>query len=242
MRDVFLGTRVLAVEVAAIRQQFRDRHFPSAFVFLPLRARTRLVPPFDALSEFLELDGGGLGVVFPTFGQRLLVIPDLACRAGAVEEQDVRRDAGVRRKDAVGQADDGVEVEFLEQFFLDAGAAEQTFLLLHPAVRHGFDLLGKMTERFDEKTAGAGGRVEDGFPQARVGDGDHEPDHRPRSVKLARIARSIAHLAEHGFVERAQRVQFIAGGEVDAVELVDDIAQQVATDHAVSARRETRWR
>ena len=42
-----------------------------------------------------------------------------------------------------------------------------------------------------------------------------------------------AHLAEHGFVERAQRVQLVAGGEMNAVELVDDIAQQVAADHAV---------
>ena len=40
----------------------------------------------------------------------------------AVEEQEVRRDARVRSEDAVGQPDDGVEIEVLEQFFLDAGA------------------------------------------------------------------------------------------------------------------------
>ena len=66
--------------------------------------------------------GCGLGVVLPAFGQRLFVIPDFPRRAGAVEEQQVRRDARVGREHAVGQADDGVEVEFLEQFFLDARA------------------------------------------------------------------------------------------------------------------------
>ena len=63
--------------------------------------------------EFLELDGRGFGVVLPAFGQRLFVIPDFARRPGAVEEQDVRRDAGVRREHAVGQPDDGVQVEIL---------------------------------------------------------------------------------------------------------------------------------
>ncbi len=50
-------------------------------------------PPCHKRGELLELDGRRLGVVLPALGQRLLVIPDLARRAGAVEEQDVRRDA-----------------------------------------------------------------------------------------------------------------------------------------------------
>ena len=41
---------------------------------------------------------------------------------GAVEEKQIGRDAGVRRKDAVGQADNRVQVEVLEQFFLDPRA------------------------------------------------------------------------------------------------------------------------
>ena len=122
VRDVFLGARILAVEVAAIRQQFGGGNFPRLLIFFPHGAMTRLVPPCNERREFLELDGGGFGVVLPAFRQRLLVIPDFACRAGAVEEQQVRRDAGVGRKHAVRQPDDGVQVEFLEQFFLDAGA------------------------------------------------------------------------------------------------------------------------
>ena len=91
-RDVFLGARVLAVEIAAVGQQFGGGHFPGVVRFLAL------VPPRDERREFLELDGRGFGVVLPAFGQRLFVIPDFACRAGAVEEQQVRRDAGRARK------------------------------------------------------------------------------------------------------------------------------------------------
>src|SRR3989304_3385056 len=38
----------------------------------------------------------------------------------AVEEHEIRRDASVRGEDAVRQTDDGVEIELLEKFFLDA--------------------------------------------------------------------------------------------------------------------------
>ena len=52
----------------------------------------------------------------------MLVVPDVFRRAGAVEEEQVRRDGRIRREDAVGEPDDGVEVVLLEQVFLDAGA------------------------------------------------------------------------------------------------------------------------
>ena len=64
----------------------------------------------------------GLGVILAAFGQRLLVIPDVLRRPGAIEEEQVGRDAGVRGEDAVGQPDDGVQVEFVEKLLLDAGA------------------------------------------------------------------------------------------------------------------------
>ena len=90
-----------------------------------------------------------------------------------------------------------------------------------------------MVERLDQKAARAAGRVEQRFAEARIRHRDHESHDGARRVKLAGIARRIAHLAQHGFVERAQRVQLVAGGEMNAVELVDDIAQQVSADHAV---------
>ena len=148
-----------------------------------------------------------------------------------VGELEAERVAGInlRRVEAVQQ-----QVHLAEQIRQRLGfAAEQGFLLQDFAVGHGLDLLGQMVERLDQKAARAAGRVEHGLAEARVRDGDHEPHDGARGVKLAGIARRIAHLAQHGFVERAERVQLVAGGEVDAVELVDDIAQQVAADHAV---------
>ena len=88
-------------------------------------------------------------------------------------------------------------------------------------------------ERFDQEAAGAAGRIEHGFAELGIGDRDHEAHDGARRIELAGIARGVAHLAEHGFVESAERVQLVAGGEMDAVDLVDHIAQQVAVDHAV---------
>ena len=78
--------------------------------------------------------------------------------------------------------------------------------------------------------------------EARVGDRDDEPHDGARGVKLAGIARRIAHRAQHGFVERAQRVQFVAGGETNAVEVVDNIAPIVAvgTGQRAQVTEETR--
>src|SRR5690606_8566261 len=49
----------------------------------------------------------------------------------------------------------------------------------------------------------------------------------------ARVAGGIAHFAQHGFVEVREGVDLLARVEVNAVDLVDDVAQQVAADHAV---------
>jgi hypothetical protein len=112
-------------------------------------------------------------------------------------------------------------------------APDETLFLQDLAVGHGLHLPAQMIERLDEKAARAARRVEHHFAQARVSNGDHEAHHRARRVELAGIARRIAHLAQHRFVERAERVQLIVGGEVNAVELVDDVAQQVAAHHPV---------
>ena len=112
-------------------------------------------------------------------------------------------------------------------------AAEEGFFLQDLAVGHGLHLFRQMIVGFDDESAGATGGVEHGFAKARVGDDNHEADDGTRRVELAGVARRIAHLAEHGFVERAQRVQLVAGGEMDAGNLVDDIAQEVTALHAV---------
>jgi hypothetical protein len=50
MGDVFPGTRILAVEVAAVRQQLGGRNFPCAVGFFTLG------PPRDHSAEFIESD------------------------------------------------------------------------------------------------------------------------------------------------------------------------------------------
>ena len=113
MCNVFLGPRVLAVEVATIGQQFGGGHLPGAIIF------STLVPPRNQRREFLELNRRGFGVVFPAFGQRLFVIPDVIRRFGAIEEQNIRLDACVGREDAGRKTYNSVKIELFEQFFLD---------------------------------------------------------------------------------------------------------------------------
>ena len=87
--------------------------------------------------------------------------------------------------------------------------------------------------RLDEEAAGATRGVEHGLAELRIGDIDHELHDRTRGVELAGIARRVAHLAEHVFVKAAKSVHLFAGGEVDAADFVDDVAQEVAGLHAV---------
>ena len=195
--------------------------------------------PHDELEE----EQRGFGGLF-VFGEIALDAFLLLAAEGRVGEDDVHAvalaDVGeleakgvagvnLRRVEAVQQ-----QVHLAEQIRQRLGfAAEERAFLQDAAVGHGLDLLGQMVVRLDQEAAGAAGGVEHGLAQARIGHGDHEAHDGARGVELAGIARRIAHLAQHGFVERAEGVQLVAGGEVDAVELVDDVAQQVAADHAV---------
>jgi hypothetical protein len=80
------------------------------------------MPPGKAGGEFLELERLSFRVLLSAFGEGVLVVPDLFSGAGAVEEKEVGRDACVRGEDAVGEADDGVEIKVLEQILFDTGA------------------------------------------------------------------------------------------------------------------------
>src|SRR5260370_18511386 len=85
----------------------------------------------------------------------------------------------------------------------------------------------------NEETARAACRIKHNLAQARVDDLDHKAHDCARRVELARIASRIAHLFEHGYVEVSEGMYVFGGGEVNTVDLVDDVAQQVAIDHAV---------
>jgi hypothetical protein len=71
-----------------------------------------LAPPTDTGCKILELKRLSLGVILPTLGQRLLIVPHLLCRTDAVEKQNVGGDRSIGRKNAIGQADDSVKVKF----------------------------------------------------------------------------------------------------------------------------------
>lgn len=121
--DVLLAARVLKVEIAGdkaavtiIFQHVLNLDLPRPLVFFAL------VPPGNAVGEFLELDGLGLGVVLPAFGQRLFVVPDFLCRSTPVEEQQIGRNAGVGREHAAREPYNRVQIELFEQFLLDSSA------------------------------------------------------------------------------------------------------------------------
>ena len=89
-----------------------------------------------------------------------------------------------------------------------------------------------MFKRAGEKAAGAAGRVEEGFAEARVGLVDHELGDGAWRVELAGVARALQVL-EDFFVEVVEEVAFLLVVEVDLVDLVDHLAQELAGLHVV---------
>ena len=54
-----------------------------------------------------------------------------------------------------------------------------------------------------------------------------------RRVEFAGIASGVSHLLQHRLVEMRERMDFIRGTEVDAVDLVDDVPKKEAAVHPV---------
>ena len=77
-------------------------------------------PPLALGLELLDADGFAFVVALGSGGIGVLVIPDLLGRAALGEEEEVGLDAGIGIENAIGQADDGVEVAVGEELFLDA--------------------------------------------------------------------------------------------------------------------------
>lgn len=78
-----------------------------------------VVPPLNRRVKVLQLHGLGLGKMLVALRHVQPVEPRLLRRSGAVEEQDVGGDGGVRRKDAARHPDDGMQVELAEQLLFD---------------------------------------------------------------------------------------------------------------------------
>ena len=112
------GVRVLEVEVVAAGLHLVGRDLPGDFGFLAALA-LRPAPPLDAGLQVLDADRLGHRVGFLAVGNAVLVEPDLLGRLALLEEQQIGADGGVGLEDAVGQADDGVQVALLHQVFLE---------------------------------------------------------------------------------------------------------------------------
>ncbi len=114
--------RVLEVEVEVAGLDGVDGDAPSLLVFHAGFEAVGLISPpgFDGI-EFLNADGLTLVVALGAGRIGVLVIPDVGGGRAFGEEEEVGADAGVGIEDAVGQADDGVQIALGEQGFLDAG-------------------------------------------------------------------------------------------------------------------------
>jgi hypothetical protein len=110
---------------------------------------------------------------------------------------------------------------------------EERFLLQHPAVSNRFATGREVVVGLDEEPTGAAGGVKHGLTELRGGHIHHELHDWARSVELTAVARRVAHLTQHVFIETAEGMHLLAGGEVNAADLIDDISQEVSGLHAV---------
>ena len=112
------GVRVLEVEVIAARLHLIGSDPPCDFIFHPAPS-LRTAPPVNAWLQMLDSDGLGHRVGFLAVGHAVLVKPDFLGRLALLKEQQVGADAGIGLEDAIGQADDGVEVALLHQVLFE---------------------------------------------------------------------------------------------------------------------------
>ena len=95
-----------------------------------------------------------------------------------------------------------------------------------------FACLRRCSIAHDEEAAGAAGGIENGLSEARIDLLDDELGYGARGVELTGIAGGLE-ILEELFVDVAEHVAIIGGVEVDAVDLVDDLAHQRAVLHVV---------
>src|SRR5690606_13478653 len=84
-------------------------------------------------------------------------------------------------------------------------AAEDAVLLQDLTFLDGIGLALQMLEGLRQEAASAAGGIEHGFAKLRIRDFHHEAHDRTRRIELTGIACGIAHLAQQGLVEAAER-------------------------------------
>ena len=113
-----MGVAALVQVVAQILCQLPGGERPG-LVEAVHRQLLTVVPPRFRRGEVFELHRFGLAEVLVPFGHIQPVEPGGAGGAGAVKEQNIGGDGGIGGKDAARQTDDGVQVEFMQQFLFD---------------------------------------------------------------------------------------------------------------------------
>jgi hypothetical protein len=112
-----VGAAHAAVDLVRALPALRlDRYPPRPFIF------RSLTPPCNAISELFILQRLRLRVVLPPVRERLFVVPDSLSGTATGKKQHVGLDARIWREYAIWQPHNRVEVEILQQLFLDPGA------------------------------------------------------------------------------------------------------------------------
>ena len=93
-------------------------------------------------------------------------------------------------------------------------------------------LLAQVLDGAHQKATCAGGRVHQALAQLGVGHVDHKLRHSAGRVELARVSGALQ-VFEDFFVKVVELVALGLAIEVNRVELVDDLAQQLAAFHVV---------
>ena len=78
-----------------------------------------VVPPIQHWLEVLQPHGLGLGKMLVPFWHIQTVKPGFLGGVGVVKKQDIGSDRRIGREHASRQADDGVKIEFPQQFLFD---------------------------------------------------------------------------------------------------------------------------
>jgi len=113
MADLLPHMGILDIQVVVPGLDLVDGNLPRLFRFDPGgKAVFLLPPPVDFSLELLETDGLGLVVALHARRIGMLVVPDMFRRLPFGEEKEVRFDARIGVEDAVGEADDRMEVAF----------------------------------------------------------------------------------------------------------------------------------
>ncbi len=113
--------RVFDVEVEAAGLDRVDGDAPGLLVFdAGFEAVFFRAPPGALGFELLDADGLAFVVALGPGRIGVLVVPDVLCGCTFGEEEQIGADAGVGGKDAIGQADDGVQIALGEEGLFDA--------------------------------------------------------------------------------------------------------------------------